>query len=57
MITAITSLSQLPELFRLFDGPIEQAVKKYPTRRIFHYTGKYKMRSGCWQIIAIEATL
>jgi hypothetical protein len=54
MVTAITSLRNLPELFRLFTGTLEQAIKQYPDRRIFHYTGKYSTRSGAWNIIAIE---
>jgi hypothetical protein len=54
MVTAITSTRQLPELSRLFTGTLEQAIKQYPDRRIFHYVGKYSTRSGAWQIIAIE---
>jgi hypothetical protein len=56
MIIDITSLSQLPEWFRLFTGTIEQALKLHPTARIYRYTGKYAIRSGCWNLIAIEAT-
>ena len=55
MVTAITDIRQLPELTRLFTGTLEQAIKLYPNRRIFHYTGKYSTRYGAWQIIAIEA--
>jgi hypothetical protein len=54
MVTAITSLRQLPDTFRLFTGTIEQAIKLYPNARIYHYAGKYSTRSGAWQIIAIE---
>jgi hypothetical protein len=55
MITNITHLTQLPEIFRLFSGTLEQATKLYPTAIIYHFVGS-PTRYGCWEIIALQET-